>query len=187
MAHGRAKNISPVHPWCGGGWRARHHNVWAIAHQSRTHGRKIFRPYIHGAAAGGGCAITTRGQLRINRARRGEIFFARTSVVRWRVAGAPPQCVGDCASMAHGRAKNISPVHPWCVGVWRARHHNVWAMAHQWRTCGRKIFRPYTCGALLNLACATICGVAMVMVGRWRINGARLGEKYFAPTWCVWI
>ena len=63
--------------------------------------------------------------------------------------------------MAHVGAKNISPVHPWCVGVWRPRDHNVWLIAHQSRTYGRKIFRPYTCGALLNLACATIYGVAM--------------------------
>jgi len=36
-----------------------------------------------------------------------------------------------------------------------------WAIAHQWRTHGRKIFRPYKCGALLNLARATIWGAAM--------------------------
>jgi len=49
--------------------------------------------------------------------------------------------------MAHVGAKYFSPVHPWCGGVLRARHHNVWAMAHHWR-----------------------------------INRARMGEKYFAPT-----
>ncbi len=58
-----------------------------------------------------GAAMVMVGQLRINRARRGEIFFARTSVVRRRVAGARSKRVGDCVSIAHGRAKNISPVH----------------------------------------------------------------------------
>jgi len=100
-------------------------------------------------------------RLRINRARAGEKYFARTSMVRRRTAGAPPQCVGDCASTARARAKNIPPVHPWCGGGWRARNHNVWAIAHQWRTYGRNIFRPYKCGALLNLACATIWGTSM--------------------------
>ena len=95
-----------------------------------------------------GAAMVMVGQLRINRARRGEIFFARTSVVRRRVAGARSKRVGNCASIADGR----------------------------------KIFRLYKCGALLNLACATICGVEMVMVGRLRLNAARTGEKYFAPT-----
>ena len=80
----------------------------------------------------GGRAITTRGRLRINGARRGEKYFNRTSVVRWRVAGAPPQCVGDGASLAH-----------------------------QSRTHGRKIFRPYKCGAWLHWAGATIWGAAM--------------------------
>ena len=104
-------------------------------------------------------------------ARRGEKYFARTSVVRWRVAGAPPQCVGDCASIAHVRAKNISPLHMRRVVTLGVRHDlwcgdgDGWAMAHQRRTQGRKIFRPYKCGALLNLACGTIFGVAMVMVG----------------------
>ena len=133
----------------------------AKGHRWRTYGRNIFRPYIHGAAAHGGHAIITCGRLRINRARAGEKYFAPTSVLRRRVARARSQRAGDCAPIAHIGAKYFSPVHPWCVGVWRARHHNVWAIAHQRRTDGRKIFRPYKCGALLNLACATIFGAAM--------------------------
>jgi len=67
----------------------------------------------------------------------------------------------DGASIAHARAKYFSPVHPWCGGVWRARDRNVWAIAHQSRTDGRNIFRPYKCGALLNLPGTTIWGAAM--------------------------
>ena len=104
-------------------------------------------------------------------ARRGEKFFARPSVVWWRVAGARSKRVGDGASIAHVRAKNISPLHMRRVVTLGVRHDlwcgdgDGWAMAHQRRTQGRKIFRPYKCGALLNLACGTIFGVAMVMVG----------------------
>ena len=119
---------------------------------------------------------------RVNRARTGEKYFAPTSMVRRRVAATRSQRVGDCASMAHVGAKYFSPVHPWCGGARRARDHNVWAIAHQWRTYGRNIFRPYNRGALLNLPCATIWGAAVAMVGRLRINRARRGEKYFAPT-----
>jgi len=43
----------------------------------------------------------------------------------------------------------------------RVRNHNVWAIAHQSRTYGRKIFRPYTCGAWLHWAGATIWGMSM--------------------------
>ena len=119
---------------------------------------------------------------RVNRARPGEKYFARTSVVRRRMAATRSQSVGDGASMAHVGAKNISPAHPWCGGARRARDHNVWLIAHQSRTYGRKIFRPYTCGAWLHWACATINGVAMVMVGRRRLNRAGTGEIFFART-----
>jgi len=88
----------------------------------------------------------------------------------------------DGASIARARAKNIPHLHPWCGSARRPRDHNAWAIVHQSRTYGRKIFRPYKCGALLNLPCATIYGAAMVMVGRLRINAARPGEKYFART-----
>ena len=64
--------------------------------------------------------------------------------------------------MAHVGAKYFSPVHPWCGGGWRVRNHNVWAIAHQSRTHGRNIFRPYKCVALFYSPCATIYGVAMV-------------------------
>ena len=113
---------------------------------------------------------------RINRARPGEKYSARTSVVRRRTAGARSQRVGDGASIAYVGAKYFSPVHPWCGGVWRARDHNVRLMAHQSRTDGRKIFRPYIRGAP---ACG---GCAIITCGRWRINCACTGEKYFAPT-----
>ncbi len=63
--------------------------------------------------------------------------------------------------MAHVGAKYFSPVQPWCGGVLRACHRNVWAIAHQSRTCGRKIFRPYIRGAGANWAAATIWGMSM--------------------------
>ena len=47
---------------------------WAIAHGWRKPGRKMFRPYIHGAAAWGGRAITTCGRLRIIGADGRKIF-----------------------------------------------------------------------------------------------------------------
>ena len=123
------------------------------------------------------------GQKDIDGARRGEIFFARTSVVRWRVAGAPPQCVGDCASIAHVRAKNISPLQMWRVVKFGVRYDfwcgngDGWLIAHQCRTPGRKIFRPYKCGTLLNLAGA--------INGRgdecqWDIDGVGAIGNYFA-------
>ncbi len=37
-----------------------------------------------------------------------------------------------------------------------------WAIAHGWRTHGRKIFRPYRRGVGANRAGATICGAAIV-------------------------
>ena len=115
-------------------------------------------------------------------ARRGEIFFARTSVVRRRVAATRSQRVGDCASIAHVGAKYFSPVHPWCGGVLRARDHNVWAIAHQRRAHGRKIFRPYKCGAWLHRVCATIYGEAMfdgwVTGHRWRTDGRKIFRPY---------
>ena len=53
-------------------------------------------------------------------------------------------------------------------------------------TNGRKIFRPYTCGALLHWARTTIHGAAMEMVGRMDIIGTRRGEIFFARTSVVW-
>ncbi len=61
-----------------------------------------------------GAAMVMVGQLRIDRARWGEIFFARTSVVRRRVAGARSKRVGNCASIADGR-KIFSP---YKCGAW---------------------------------------------------------------------
>ncbi len=69
-----------------------------------------------------GAAMVMVGQLRINRARRGEIFFARTSVVRRRVAGARSKRVVNCASIARVGAKNISPVHMRRVVKFGVRH-----------------------------------------------------------------
>ena len=69
-----------------------------------------------------GAAMVMVGQLRINRARRGEIFFARTSVVRRRVARARSKRVVVGASIAHGRAKNISPLQMRRVNKLGGRH-----------------------------------------------------------------
>ena len=57
------------------------------------------------------------GRLRMGGARTGEIFFAPTDAVRGYIgAGAT---------------------------IWGAAMFDGWAMAHQWRTDGRKMFRPY--------------------------------------------
>ena len=75
------------------------------------------------------------GRMDIDGTRRGEIFFARTTVVL-------------------GQIGTRTTIHGVAIV-------DGWAMAHQWRTHGRKMFRPYTCGALLHRVCATIYGVAM--------------------------
>ena len=46
--------------------------------------------------------------------------------------------------------------------IWGAAMFDGWAMAYGWHTDGRKIFRPYTCGAWLHWAGATIWGAAIV-------------------------
>ena len=69
-----------------------------------------------------GAAMVMVGRWRINRARMGEKYFARTSVVRRRVVGARSQRVGNCASMPHGRAKNISPLQMRRVVKFGVRH-----------------------------------------------------------------
>ena len=63
-----------------------------------------------------GAAMVMVGRLRINRARAGEHYFARKSVVRRRVAGARSKRVGEGVSTAHVGAKYFSPVQPWCGG-----------------------------------------------------------------------
>ena len=56
------------------------------------------------------------------------------------------------------------------------------AIADGWRTDGRKIFRPHTCGARLHWVDATIYGAAMfdgwAMAHQWRTHGR---AKYFSP------
>ena len=56
-----------------------------------------------------------------------------------------------------------------------------WVTGHHWRTDGRKIFRPYTCGALLHWARTTVHGVATVdtraIADGWRTDG----RKMFRP------
>ncbi len=70
-------------------WGAAMFDGWVTGHRWRTYGRKIFRPYIRGAAACGGCAITTCGRLRINRARAGEKYFAPTHAARGYIGRVP--------------------------------------------------------------------------------------------------
>ena len=131
-----AKNISPVHPWCGGAWRARDHTVRAMAHQSRTDGRKIFRPYTCGAG----------------------LQWAGTTI--WGAA------IVDTQAMAygwhtHGR-KIFRPytcgarLHWAGVTIWGAAMFDGWAIADGWRTGGRKIFRPYI-GGFINWDGRRLC------------------------------
>ena len=59
-----------------------------------------------------------------------------------------------------------------------------WVMVDGWRTHGRKIFRPYKCGALINRARATN--------GRgdecqWDIEGVRATGIFFARALAGWI
>ena len=129
MAHARAKNISPLQM------------------------RRVVKFAVHHDLWCGNCFMV--GRWRINGARTGEKYFARTSMVRRRVAGAT---------------------------IWGVAMFDGWVTGHRWRTDGRKIFRPYKCGAWLHWACATINGVAMVMVGRRRLNRAGTGEIFFART-----
>ena len=83
----------------------------------------------------------------------------------------------------HVGAKYFSPVHPWRVVNWAgATIHGVamfdgWVIAHGWRRDGRKIFRPYTCGAWLHWAGATNgCGDKC----QWDIDGVGATGDYFA-------
>ncbi len=69
-----------------------------------------------------GAAMVMVGRWRINRARMGEKYFARTSVVRQRVVGARSHRVVDGAYKAHVGAKYFSPVQPWCGGESGGRH-----------------------------------------------------------------
>jgi len=48
-----------------------------------------------------------------------------------------------------------------CATIYGVAMFDGWAIAHQWRTHGRNIFRPYKCGEWLHRVCATIYGVAM--------------------------
>ena len=75
------------------------------------------------------------GRMDVVGTRRGEIFFARTHAVRGYIGA---------RTTIHG------------VAIVDTR-----AIADGWRTAGRNIFRPYTCGAWLHWAGATIYGVAM--------------------------
>ena len=72
VAHVRAKYFSPVHPWCGGGWRVPRFGVWR-------------------------CVMV--GRLRINGARRGEIFFARINAANGYIGYAPRFMVWRCLTV----------------------------------------------------------------------------------------
>ena len=60
------------------------------------------------------------------------------------------------------------------------------AIADGWRTDGRKMFRPYRCGALLHWAGATIYGAAMfdgwAMAHQWRTHGRKMFRPYIHPS-----
>ena len=64
-------------------------------------------------------------RLRINRARTGEKYSARTSMVRQRTAATRSQRVGEGASIAYVGAKNISPVPMRRVVKFGVRH-DLW-------------------------------------------------------------
>ena len=131
MAHARAKNISPLQM------------------------RRVVKFAVHHDLWCGNCFMV--GRWRINGARTGEKYFARTSMVRRRVAGAT---------------------------IWGVAMFDGWVTGHRWRTDGRKIFRPYTCGAWLHWAGATNgCGDEC----QWDIDGVGAIGNYFARAWAGWI
>ena len=63
-------------------------------------------------------------------------------------------------------------------------------MRRQQSLGGRKIFRPYTFGAWLHWADATIYGVAMfdgwVTGHRWRTDGRKIFRPYTCGAWLHW-
>ena len=102
------------------------------------------------------------GRMDIVGTRRGEIYFARTTVMWGQIAA---------RTTIHG------------VAIVDTR-----AIADGWRTAGRNIFRPYTCGAWLHWAGGTIWGAAMVD-GRAIADGwGTYGRKIFCPYTCgAWL
>ena len=104
------------------------------------------------------------GRMDIDGTRRGEIFFARTTVVLGQIGA---------RTTIHGAAK-----------------FDGWAIADGWRTDGRKMFRPYTCGALLRWARTTIHGVVMfdgwVTGHHWRTDGRKIFRPYTCGSWLHW-
>ena len=65
-----------------------------------------------------------------------------------------------------------------------------WVTGHHWRTAGRKIFRPYIHGGLLNWIGATICGATMIdgwVTGHhWRTAGRKIFRPYTCGALLRW-
>ena len=105
------------------------------------------------------------GRLRTDGTRTGEKYFAPTHAVR---------CYIGARTTIHG------------VAIVDTR-----AIADGWRTDGRKIFRPHTCGAWLHWARTTIYGVAMfdswVIAHGWHTYGRKIFRPYTCGAllhWC---
>ena len=135
LAYVGAKYIWPVQPWWGRIGRAPRFVVrrwWMVGQMDIVGTRRGGKYFARTTVVWGRIGRAPRfmawrclmvGRMEIVGTRRGEIFFARTFMVRRRVVGAT----------IHGVAM-----------------FDGWAIAHGWHTYGRKIFRPYTCGALLH-------------------------------------
>ena len=129
------------------------------------------------------------GRLRMGGARPGEKYFAPTHAVRCYIGYAPRFTVWRCLMV--GRMDIVgtrrgekyfartSVMRRRTAGVRSKRVGDSASIAH----VGAKFFSPGHpwCGGKLGRA--PRFGVRRcLMVGRWRMDGTRTGEKYFAPT-----
>ena len=129
------------------------------------------------------------GRLRINRARTGEIFFARTNAVNGYIGYAPRFMVWRCLMVGRLRTNRARRGEIYFARTSVVRRRVAGARSKRVGNCasiadGRKIFRPYKYSVLLNLAGA--------INGRgdecqWDIEGVRATGIFFARAWAGWI
>ena len=132
------------------------------------------------------------GRLRINGARTGEIFFARTNAVNGYIGYAPRFMVWRCLMVGRLRTNRARRGEIYFARTSVVRRRVAGARSKRVGNCasiadGRKIFRPYKYSVLLNLACATIWGMSMfdgwVMVDCWRTDGRKIFRPYKCGEW----